>query len=439
MGTTNFYLEPNSVCSGIATVPGDKSISHRAVMLASLAEGESQVVGFLPSTDCEATLKAFQSMGVKIDRFTETNVRIQGVGIKGLRAPSDKLDMGNSGTAMRLMSGILCGQQFDSILVGDHSLSSRPMRRIQKPLLQMGAKLVTDEDGTPPLTIQVSSELVGLNYVLPVPSAQVKSCVLLAGMYAKGKTCVEEKTPTRDHTERMLQTLSYPIEVNRHNVCVEGGGKLLASDIEIPGDISSAAFLIVGALISNKAVLTIRNVGVNPTRDGVIQILQLMGANIQLTNPRTMGMEPVADLIIHSSELHGIEIPQALIANSIDEFPIIFIAAACAEGVTTLKGAEELRVKESDRIAEMVKGLKVLGVDVDEKPDGLIVKGGELNGGEINSGGDHRIAMSFAIASIKAKQAITVLDTENVMTSFPNFVEVLSKLGLKITQQISQH
>ncbi len=434
MGAAYFLLEPNSICSGVATVPGDKSISHRAVMLASLAEGESQVVGFLPSTDCEATLKAFQIMGVQIERPTTTKVCIRGVGMNGLQVPSAVLDMGNSGTAMRLMAGILSGQNFTSTLVGDHSLSSRPMQRIQTPLLQMGASVVTDEGGTPPLSIQASAQLVGINYVLPVPSAQVKSSVLLAGMYAKGKTCVEEKTPTRDHTERMLQTLSYPIEINHHSVCVEGGAKLLASDIGIPGDISSAAFLMVGALISEKATLTIRNVGVNPTRDGVIQILQLMGANIQITKQRNMGMEPVADLVIQSSSLHGIEIPHALIANSIDEFPIIFIAAACAQGVTTLSGAGELRVKESDRIAEMAKGLKVLGIDVTEKPDGLIIKGGKFKGGEINSGGDHRIAMSFAIASIRASEAMKILDTDNVKTSFPNFVAVLSNLGLKISQ-----
>jgi 3-phosphoshikimate 1-carboxyvinyltransferase len=434
MSASYFCLEPNSTCSGVATVPGDKSISHRAVMLSSLAQGVSEVIGFLPSTDCEATLQAFQDMGVKIERDAKTNVRIHGVGISGLSASNKPLDMGNSGTAMRLMSGILSGQKFNSTLIGDDSLSSRPMQRVATPLMQMGANIAMDAGGTPPLSIQAMHELTGIDYVLPVSSAQVKSCVLLAGMYAKGKTCVEEQTATRDHTERMLQTLSYPIEISNQKVCLKGGGQLLASDIEIPGDISSAAFLIVGALISKDATLTIRCVGINPTRDGVIQILQLMGADIQITNQHNMGMEPVADLVIKSSDLHGINIPQSLIANSIDEFPIIFIAAACAKGATVLTGAEELRVKESDRIAEMVKGLNILGVEVEERPDGLMVNGGEINGGEINSGGDHRIAMSFAIASIRANEAITVLDTDNVMTSFPNFVEVLSELGLKISQ-----
>lgn len=434
MGSAYFHIEPSGICNGTTIVPGDKSISHRAVMLASLAEGESEVVGFLPSADCQTTLIAFQDMGVQIERIDDTHVRILGVGLKGLRAPSNVLDMGNSGTAMRLMAGILCGQNFSSTLVGDASLSSRPMRRIQIPLKKMAANIASEEGYTPPLVIQPSSKLVGINYLLPVPSAQVKSCVLLAGLYAQGKTCVEEKNPTRDHTERMLQTFSYPIEVNDQNVCVEGGGTLVASKIKVPGDISSAAFLIVAALISENATLTIRNVGINPTRDGVIQILCLMGADIQVINKRTMGMEPVADLIVKSSKLHGIDIPQSLIANSIDEFPIIFIAAACAQGKTTLSGAEELRVKESDRIAVMASGLQRLGICVYEKPDGMVITGGKIQGGEIDSKGDHRIAMAFAVASIQAITVITIRDTENVMTSFPNFVTTASKLGLKISQ-----
>lgn len=434
MGSTYYQLEPGATFSGIAQVPGDKSISHRAVMLASLAEGTSEVVGFLPSTDCEATLAAFQNMGVQIKRISDTHVRIHGVGLKGLSSPDSALDMGNSGTAMRLMSGILSGQNFSSTLIGDHSLSMRPMQRIQTPLKKMGANIISQDGNTPPLAIQPSNELVGIHYPLPVPSAQVKSCVLLAGLYAQGKTCVEENTVTRDHTERMLKSFSYPVEINGPNICIEGNGKLIATDIEIPGDISSAAFLMVGALLSKNTTLTIRKVGINPTRDGVIQILRLMGANIQITNKNMMGSEPVADLVIQSSELHGIEIPKSLIANSIDEFPVIFIAAACATGRTTLSGAEELRVKESDRIALMAMGLQQLGIKASEKPDGLEITGGQISGGEVNSGGDHRIAMAFAIASIKTKAAITVQDTENVMTSFPGFVGTVSDLGLKISQ-----
>jgi 3-phosphoshikimate 1-carboxyvinyltransferase len=434
MGPTNFHLEPNAMCNGEMQVPGDKSISHRAVMFASLAEGVSDVHGFLASTDCEATLTGFQNMGVQVERISDAHVRIHGVGLHGLVAPNGPLDMGNSGTAMRLMAGILSGQSFFSTLVGDESLSSRPMQRIQKPLQEMGADITSEDKFTPPLVIQPVDNLAGINYSLPVPSAQVKSCILLAGLYAHGKTCVNEKAVTRDHTERMLQTFSYPVAINDQSICVEGGGKLLASRIEIPGDISSAAFLIVGALISDNATLTLRKVGINSTRSGVIKILQNMGADIQLMNKTTMGMEPVADIIVRSSKLKGIEIPPPLIANSIDEFPIIFIAAACAQGVTTLSGAEELRVKESDRIQTMATGLQTLGIEVLEKPDGLVITGGEISGGEIDSKGDHRIAMAFAMASIKAKAAIDIKNTENVMTSFPNFVATAIELGLKISQ-----
>jgi 3-phosphoshikimate 1-carboxyvinyltransferase len=408
-------------------------------MLASLAMGESEIIGFLPSTDCESTLAAFQNMGVEITRVADTHVRIQGVGLKGLHAPSGELDMGNSGTAMRLMAGILSGQNFTSTLIGDESLSMRPMQRIQTPLEKMGANIFSNQNHTPPLIIKPADELHAIHYPLPVPSAQVKSCVLLAGLYAQGKTCVVEGTPTRDHTERMLQTFFYPVEVNDRTICVVGGGQLLASNIEVPGDISSAAFFIVGALISENTTLTINKVGINPTRDGVIQILRLMGADIQLTNVTTMGMEPVADIVIRSSNLHGVDIPQALIANSIDEFPILFIAAACAEGVTTLSGAEELRVKESDRIHNMAVGMQALGVTVKEKPDGIVITGGKLGAEEgatknIDSCGDHRIAMAFTMASIKSKAKIIIHNTENVATSFPNFVSLASKLGLNISQ-----
>ena len=308
------------------------------------------------------------------------------------------------------------------------------MQRIQIPLKEMGANVTSEEKFTPPLVIQPVNNLAAIHYSLPVPSAQVKSCVLLAGLYARGKTCIEENTPTRDHTERMLQTFSYPIDINNQSICIEGGGKLVASVIEIPGDISSAAFLMVGALISENATLTIRNVGINPTRDGVIQILQLMGADIQITNKRKIGMEPVADLLVQSSNLYGIDIPQSLIANSIDEFPIIFIAAACAQGITTLSGAKELRVKESDRIQNMAKGLQTLGIDATEKSDGIVITGGKISGGEIDSEGDHRIAMAFAMASIKSRATVVIRNTENVMTSFPNFVTTVSELGLKISQ-----
>ncbi len=434
MSTESFRLQPGSYCSGETHIPGDKSISHRAVMLASLAEGESEVRGFLPSSDCEATLSAFQNMGVLFDRVDATNIRINGVGLGGLREPGNVLDMGNSGTAMRLMAGILCGQKFSSSLIGDASLSKRPMQRIQIPLKEMGADITSEKNYTPPLVIHPVNHLNSIQYELPVPSAQVKSCVLLAGLFAQGKTCVTEKAITRDHTERMLQSFAYPIEVARNTICLQGHCKLRAGSINVPGDLSSAAFLIVAALISKYAELTIRKVGINPTRDGFIKILREMGARIEILNQTYFGKEPVADIVVHNSELHGINIPLDLIANSIDEFPILFIAAACAKGVTNLSGAQELRVKESDRLTTMAIGLQALGIEVMEKPDGIIINGGQFQGGEIDSGGDHRIAMAFAMASICAKGDIIVRDTVNVATSFPNFVEISANLGLKISQ-----
>ena len=434
MSSAYFRLQPGSYCSGETQVSGDKSISHRAVMLASLAEGESQICGFLHSSDCEATLSAMQNMGVQIDRVDEANVKINGAGLRGLCAPSNVLDMGNSGTAMRLMAGILCGQNFSSSLIGDASLSKRPMQRIQVPLKEMGADIASDENYTPPLMIHPVDHLNAIHYELPVPSAQVKSCILLAALFAQGKTCVKELVSTRDHTERMLQSFAYPIDLNDRSICLLGNGKLLANTIQVPGDLSSAAFLIVAALISKYAELTIRHVGINPTRDGVIQILREMGANIEIKNQTNFGKEPVADIVVQNSELHGIEIPSHLIANAIDEFPIIFIAAACAKGITTLKGAEELRVKESDRIATMAKGLRTLGIDVMEESDGIVINGGYFKGGEIDSVGDHRIAMAFAIASIQSDGEIIVHDIENVATSFPDFVSISAKLGLNISQ-----
>ena len=434
MSSAYFRLQPGSYCSGETQVSGDKSISHRAVMLASLAEGESQIHGFLPSSDCVATLNAMENMGVQVDRLDKTTIKINGVGLRGLCAPCNVLDMGNSGTAMRLMAGILCGQNFSSSLIGDASLSMRPMQRIQIPLKEMGADIASDKNYTPPLVIHPVDHLNAINYELPVPSAQVKSCILLAALFAQGKTCVKELVSTRDHTERMLRSFAYPIELSDTSICLQGNGKLLGNIIKVSGDLSSAAFLIVAALISKYAELTIREVGINPTRDGVIQILREMGANIELKNQANFGNEPVADIVVHNSELHGIEIPSHLIANAIDEFPIIFIAAACAKGVTTLKGAAELRVKESDRIATMAKGLKTLGIDVVEKPDGIVISGGCFKGGEIDSGGDHRIAMAFAIASIQSDREIIVHDVENVATSFPDFVPISTQLGLNISQ-----
>ncbi len=438
MQINSYQMQAQGKCGGVLEIPGDKSISHRAIMLASLAQGISEVNGFLPSTDCEATLMAFQSMGVEVKRLSSTDLRIHGVGLNGLRAPNKKLDMGNSGTAMRLLAGVLCGQQFSSMLTGDESLSTRPMQRIHAPLQKMQADISMSPNGTPPLVINESNskpyKLEGVNYRLPIASAQVKSCVLLAGLFAQGETCVVEETLTRDHTERMLQSFAYPVAIeqkdNNKSICVQGGNALVATNITIPGDISSAAFFIVGALIAKESKLELKNVGMNPTRDGVIKILRLMGANIEIKNTKMHGAEPVADLIVYSSELEGIQIPAQLISNAIDEFPIIFIAAACAKGVTELSGAEELRVKESDRIHSMAAGLSAVGIEVQEKADGIRITGGRINGGQVDSGGDHRVAMSFAIASVASRQPIEIFNTENVATSFPDFVTCAKQVGL---------
>jgi len=439
MPFTSYQMQAQGKCNGTLEVPGDKSISHRAIMLASLAQGVSEVKGFLPSTDCEATLAAFQSMSVEVERVSATCLRIHGVGLHGLQLPKNDLDMGNSGTAMRLMAGVLCGQKFASVLTGDESLSARPMQRIQEPLLKMQADISMSSNGTPPLVINKlnnnASQLVGINYQLPVASAQVKSCLLLAGLYAQGETCIEEKAQTRDHTERMLQSFAYPIKIeqqeNSKNICIQGGNALIAANITIPADISSAAFFIVGALISKAGKLELKNIGINPTRNGVIEILRLMGADIELKNEKMFGVEPVADVVVRSSKLKGIQIPTHLISNAIDEFPIIFIAAACANGVTELSDAEELRVKESDRIHNMAVGLSAVGIEVREKADGIKITGGRIKGGEVDSGGDHRVAMSFAIASVASEQAITILNTENVATSFPEFVASAKQVGLE--------
>ncbi len=431
---SSYYLEPQGHCGGSIRVPGDKSISHRSLMLAALAEGVSEITGYLPSTDCEATLTAFQDMGVQMERLSPTRIRIRGSGLRGLKPPRGALDMGNSGTAMRLMAGVLCGQSFSSKLIGDESLSTRPMRRIQAPLQAMGASIATSDQGTPPLIIQPPGSLRGIHYRLPVASAQVKSCILFAGLNAQGMTCVEEDVRTRDHTERLLQTFSYPLETRDKGVCIQGGNTLFATDVDVPGDISSAAFFMVGALISNSPKLVIRNVGVNPARDGIIEILRLMGARIETINEGMLGAEPVADIVVHGGSLHGISIPQRLVSRAIDEFPILFIAAACARGTTVLSGAEELRVKESDRIHNMAMGLQNMGIDVEEKADGLVIAGGSIRGGEVDSNGDHRIAMAFAMASLASEAPVRIKNTDNVVSSFPGFVTCASRAGLKFIQ-----
>ncbi|MEM8844666.1 MAG: 3-phosphoshikimate 1-carboxyvinyltransferase [Pseudomonadota bacterium] len=427
-----YIVKPNQQALGEITVPGDKSISHRAIMLASIAEGKTTITGFLHGEDCLATLKVFQQMGVQIEYQADGNITVCGVGRNGLVQPESTLDLGNSGTSIRLLTGLLAGQPIATKLIGDQSLMKRPMRRVCDPLLQMGANLETAENGTPPIMIMPVDKLQGISYRLPVASAQVKSAILLAGLFAQGKTEIIESKSTRDHTERMLQSFNYPIEVNNGSISIEGGFKLQATDIQVPADLSSAAFFIVASCIAKQGEITIHNVGINQTRIGVLEILKEMNASIEITNHAMMGGEPTASITARSSELKGIDVPVHLVPAAIDEFPIICIAAACADGLTRVTQAEELRVKESDRIAQVAKGLSTLGVEVEEFPDGLTIQGGEFLGGQIESGHDHRIAMSFAVASLRAKSTIEISDCENVATSFPGFVGLAQSLGLHV-------
>jgi len=427
-----FVVQPGGCLNGSIRVPGDKSISHRSIMLGSLAEGVTHVSGFLEGDDALATLKAFRAMGVEIDGPDNGRVVIHGVGMHGLKAPAGALDVGNSGTSIRLMAGLLAGQGFDVEMVGDASLSKRPMRRVTEPLALMGAHIDTAEGGMPPLHVRGDSQLKGINYTLPMASAQVKSCVLLAGLYADGKTSVTEPAPTRDHTERMLQGFGYEVKRDGPTASLVGGGSLKATDIDVPSDISSAAFFMVGAAIAAGSDVTLEHVGINPTRTGVIDILRLMGAQIDVTNQREVGGEPVADIRIRSSQLKGIHIPESLVPLAIDEFPALFVAAACAEGETVLSGAEELRVKESDRIQVMADGLIKMGVKAEPTLDGIVIQGGPMQGAEVDSHGDHRIAMSFAMAALRAQGGVIINDCANVNTSFPNFVELACQAGLNI-------
>lgn len=433
MTRIDFLVQPGGQLSGELRVPGDKSISHRSVMFGALADGVSEVSGFLDGEDCLCTMRAFEAMGVRIERPSATALRIHGVGVNGLQAPPAPLDLGNSGTSMRLMAGLLSGQRFAATLKGDASLSKRPMRRIVDPLRQMGARILTTKDGTAPIYIEPSPGLQGIRYESPVSSAQVKSCILLAGLYAQGRTEVFEPEPSRDHTERMLKAFGVAVDAAPGRAAVNGGQRLSAATIEVPADISSAAFFMVGAAIVPGSDLTLTAVGINPTRVGILYILRRMGVGIRLLNPRQVGGEPVADLRIRGPKrLVAADIDHALVALAIDEMPAVFVAAACAKGTTVVSGAAELRVKESDRIAAMCDGLAALGIDVEARPDGARIVGGALGGGTIDSHGDHRIAMSFAMAALRAKAPITVLDCANVDTSFPGFAALAAGAGLRI-------
>ena len=406
---------------GTLAIPGDKSVSHRAVMFAALADGVSTIDGFLEGEDTRATAAIFARMGVRIETPSASRRIVHGVGVEGLRAPDGPLDCGNAGTGMRLLAGLLAAQPFDSVLVGDESLSKRPMRRVTEPLARMGARIDTGDGGTPPLHIHGGQALAGIDYALPVASAQVKSAVLLAGLYARGQTSVSEPHPTRDYTERMLAAFGVEIDFSPGIARLRGGQRLRATDVVVPADFSSAAFFLVAASIVPGSQLRLRAVGLNPRRTGLLHALRLMGADISEDNPSTQGGEPVADLVVRHAPLHGIEVPEALVPDMIDEFPALFVAAACADGPTVVRGAAELRVKESDRLAAMATGLRTLGVRVDETPDGATLHPGPLAAGTIASHGDHRIAMAFAVAAQRAHGQVRVDDVANVATSFPGF------------------
>lgn len=430
--SVTYHVEPGGVLKGRIRVPGDKSISHRSIMLGSIAEGVTRISGFLEGEDAIATMNAFRALGVRIEGPKGGIVTVHGVGAHGLQPPSVPLDCGNAGTAMRLLAGLLAGQHFDCELTGDESLRRRPMKRVADPLNRMGARIETAAGGCPPLRVSGGRNLYGIEYAMPVASAQVKSAVLLAGLYADGRTCVTEPAPTRDHTERMLAAFGCTVEKYRSTVCVRGGARLRASAIEVPADISSAAFFMVGAAIAPGSDLMLEHVGVNPTRTGIIEILRLMGADLEVGVQRLAGGEPVADIRVRGGQLRGIEIPPELVPLAIDEFPALFIAAASAEGTTVLTGAEELRVKESDRIQVMADGLRALGIRAEPTPDGMRVTGAPYHGGEVASHGDHRVAMAFAVAGLRACTEVTVTDCANVATSFPGFVELARSAGLNI-------
>tara|TARA_R110001592_G_scaffold135200_1_gene351243 strand:- start:1525 stop:2826 length:1302 start_codon:yes stop_codon:yes gene_type:complete len=431
----DFLLQPGGQMRGTARVPGDKSISHRSIMLGAIADGVTTVDGFLEGEDALSTLNAFRSMGVEIEGPENGRVVIHGVGRDGLKAPSGDVYVGNSGTSMRLLAGLLAGQKFDVTMTGDVSLSKRPMERVAKPLRDMGAVVETAEGGRPPLTLRGGQSLKGIDYVLPMASAQVKSCVLLAGLYAEGETRTTEPAPTRDHSERMLRGFGYDVEVDGPVAKLQGGGRLTAVHIDVPADISSAAFFMVAASITPNADLTLEHVGINPTRIGVINILRAMGGDITVFNEREIGGEPVADIRIRHAMLKGINIPEDQVPLAIDEFPVLFVAAACAEGQTVLTGAEELRVKESDRIQVMADGLQAMGISAVPTEDGIVIQGGQITGATVESHHDHRIAMSFAVASLRASELIRVTGCDNVATSFPNFVSLAAGLGMNIEVQ----
>ena len=436
----DFRVKAGSKLTGEVQLPGDKSISHRSIMCAALAEGTSVINGFLNGEDCLATLDAFSKMGVSIDR-TDNKVVVQGVGLRGLKKPDSDLYLGNSGTSMRLMSGILAGQNFSTVLTGDRSLSARPMERVVTPLNLMGSNISTNLEGKPPIGIQPSPGLNSLSYDLPIASAQIKSCLMFAGLYANGPVTVTEHLRTRNHTELMFQEFGIEVEVNESSkarkITVIPPKSFLATDINVPADFSSASFFILAALITPESELLIKNVGINKTRIGFLHALRHMGANIELQN-EINSLEPTADILVKTSDLKGISLNTALVANMIDEMPAFFIAAALAEGITKIKDVKELRAKESDRLQAMSEALESFGVKFHLNGDGIVINGlgkdGVFKASKISSHGDHRIAMASSIASLRAEGETTIIDCHNVNTSFPNFIDVCREVGINIAE-----
>ena len=427
-----YTVHPSNNISGIINVPGDKSISHRALILLSISEGIGNVSGLLESEDCLATLNIFKMLGVKIEKIDKNSYSIEGKGLYGLKETEKNLDCGNSGTSMRLLAGLLSAQKFSSNLVGDSSLNKRPMERISIPLTRMGANINLSDNKTAPIKINGTKKILPIEYKMPIDSAQIKSSIILASLYADSETKIIENNPTRDHTENMVNFLNGNIVKVNNKIIIDPKTKLISRDINIPGDISSAMFIIVACLISKNSEILIKNVGLNNLRTGGLDILKLMGAQIYISNIKNFGPEKFGDIKVISSKLQGIVIPKKYVASSIDEFPILFIAAANASGKTVLKNAEELRYKESDRIESMEEGLIAVGIKVTSTIDSIEINGGEILGGKINSYGDHRIAMAFAIAGLVSKKSITIIDTKNISTSFPSFIDLMRQQGAHI-------
>ena len=425
---SSLTITPKGPLRGTVRVPGDKSITHRALILSALAEGTSTIRGYCRGEDCLNTLASLQKLGIPIEVEAD-HVRVSGKGLWGLSEPVEPLDCGNSGTGLRLLTGVLAGQSFFSVLTGDSSLRSRPMGRIVKPLQLMGAHIQGRKGGTlAPLAI-TGSPLKGTEYVSPVSSAQVKSAVLLAGLFAEGETHFTEPIQSRDHTERMFRFLGIPFQVEGNSIRLSGRPSFPAKDLFVPGDLSAAAFLIVGASIVPGSEVCIPNIGLNPARTGILDILLEMGADIQIHNQREESGEPVGDLVVRTSLLKGISIGSSQVPKTIDEFPIFCVAAALAKGKTTVTGAEELRVKETDRIQAMASELKKLNVAIEETPDGFLIQGGAgIEGGHCRSHGDHRVAMAVAIAALTAKSPTVIEDTDCIDTSFPGFYGKLLEL-----------